>query len=394
MKIDLLDIDDFISSHVCGEVKDSINFNSDNTPTDEGLFSFTLFGQAGSDARRNNWGYINLNKHFLHPVMYKMLKEMDRKIEKCIMNQGKFIINSKGLLEESEEGESGITFIYDNFDNIVFRETGSRRRTERQVMLKKMGRDKIFIDKWLVIPCFYRDYKVPTKENTRVEAVDEINDLYGKLLRLASNISDDEIFAFSGVNTEAQIQNILNDIYKMLTSGLAKKTGLIHQGLLGKSIDYATRSVISAPRHNVQRWDEDPIRFGYTGIPLSQLCVLFFPFFVKYIQDMIEPYKEELEQKNVNVDEEFSEEKIVKIINLFFKAPDMRFKEFKVHDVKGNEVSVDMFTEDLGRPFSITDLLYIAAVDVTADKHVYLTRYPIEQYRAKRFLISTNSCMK
>jgi len=37
--------------------------------------------------------------------------------------------------------------------------------------------------------------------------------------------------------------------------------------------------------------------------------------------------------------------------------------------------------EDLGRKFTIIDLLYIAAFDICKDKHVYVTRYPIEHYQ-------------
>lgn len=397
MKINLANLvglDGKIKELNAQEVKNPINFNSDNSPTDDGLFSTIIFGQIGSNDRKTRWGYINLKKKFLHPIMYKMLKELSRDIEKCILGQGRYSINENGQLYEDKEGRNGISFIVENIDKIVFKETGSKRREDRLKLLSNLG-DKIFVDKWLVIPCMYRDYKVPEKENTRIEAVGVLNDLYAKIIRLCSTIDDDDAFAFSGVNTEAQVQVALNDIYKMLTGSLAKKTGIIHQGALGKSIDYATRSVISAPRHKTQSWKDNPIKFGYTGVPLSQICVLFYPFFVKYVQDMIEPFKEELELKDIDVDEEFSEEKIKKMVNLFFKAPDMRFKPLKVHNKHGKEVELSLFKEDLGRPFSLTDLVYIASEDIIKDKHVYVTRYPIEQYQniypSKISILSTQS---
>ena len=323
MKINLLDIDKFIENNVCSEVTNPINFNSDNTPTDDGLFSIKIFGQLGSKDRKNNWGYINLRIHFLSPVMYKLLKELKRNIEKCIMGQGYFIINKNGELVEDPDGENGISFIYNNFEKLKFKNTGSTKRENRLDLLSKLSKDQIFVDKWLVIPCSLRDYKVPKKEGSRIEAVDEINELYRKLIRLCGSLSESEGFAFTGTNTEASVQMCLNEIYKMLTSSLAKKTGIIHQGLIGKSVDYATRSVISAPRFNVNRWEETPVKFGYTGVPLSQIIVLFYPFFVKYVQDMVEPFKMDLESKGVNVDEEFSEEKINKMVDLFYKAPDV-----------------------------------------------------------------------
>lgn len=381
MKINILDIDKFIKNNVCNEVTNPINFNSDNTPTDDGLFSIKIFGQLGSKDRKNNWGYINLRKHFLSPVIYKLLKELNRNIEKCIMGQGYFIINGNGELVEDPNGENGITFIYNNFEKLKFKNTGSTKRENRLDLLSKLNKDQIFVNKWLVIPCALRDYKVPKKEGSRIEAVDEINELYRKLIRLCGTLSDDDGFAFSGTNTEANVQMCLNEIYKMLTSSLAKKTGIIHQGLIGKSVDYATRSVISAPRFNVNKWEETPVKFGYTGVPLSQIIVLFYPFFVKYVQDMVEPFRDELESKGVNVNEEFSEEKINKMVDLFYKAPDLRFKPLMVHTTDGREIPVKFYYEDLHRDFSLTDLVYLASEDIVRDKHVYVTRYPIEQYQ-------------
>lgn len=393
MLVDILEIDKFVKEMALTPVDNPINFNSDNTPTEDGLFSIQIFGQLGSNARKTNWSYINLNKKFLHPLMYKMLKDMNRNIEKCILGQGRYIINDNGELIEDENGEMGITFIYNNFDKIVFKNTGSNRRIERLNLMDKLKKDDLFIDKWLLIPAYYRDYKTPKKEGDRIDAIDEINNNYSKLIRLASVMSDDEGFAFTGVSSEATMQTTLNEIYRYLTSALAKKTGIIHQGLLGKSVDYATRSVISAPRLMTQKWDENSIKFGYTGVPLSQVCVLFYPFFVKFIQDMVEPFKEELEAQDINVDEQFSEEKIKKMLELFIKSPDSRFQPFKVYNKKGDSVPVNLYYEDLHRPFSLTDLIYIASYDIIQDKHVFITRYPIEQYQniypSKITLLST-----
>ena len=49
----------------------------------------------------------------------------------------------------------------------------------------------------------------------------------------------------------------------------------------------------------------------------------------------------------------------------------------KVKDANGKYHAVPVYSKDLGRHFTVTDLLYLASVDITLDKHVYVTRYPV-----------------
>lgn len=69
------------------------------------------------------------------------------------------------------------------------------------------------------------------------------------------------------------------------------------------------------------------------------------------------------------------------MLSLFIKSTKSRFNPLIVHDEQGTEYKVKLFSKDLGRDFTVTDLLYIATEDICKDKHVYVTRYPIEQYR-------------
>lgn len=321
MKIDLFDFNKVIKDKKLEEVTNPVYFNLGVLPTDDGLFSYKIFGSPGSVERKTKFAYMNLKKHFLHPVMYKLLTSMDKKIENCILGNGYYIVNSNGELEENEEkGMNGVTFLYKNFDKLVFKDTGSDERKIKMNLLKKTPKNEIFINKFLIIPAFYRDFNPSKSSNEKIDAVDEINKYYSNVIRMCSSLSENDEIDFMGVNTEASVQQTLNDIYTYLTQTLAGKRGLLHQGLLGKSIDYATRSVISAPRFNTQKWNDNPIRFGYTGVPISQLCVLFFPFYLKYIQDFVELHKADIGQVrkadgslvNINLQEQFSEEKIKK----------------------------------------------------------------------------------
>ena len=176
----------------------------------------------------------------------------------------------------------------------------------------------------------------------------------------------------------------------MLTSSLAKKNGIIHKSLLGKNVDYATRSVISAPRFKSNKWNDENIKFGYTGVPLSQVCVLFYPFFVKWIHDFIEQYEDEMsvvedvagnEIKISNIKSQFTDKDIEKMLSNYIKNIEGRFDSIKVKDNKGNKYSVRLFREDLKRKFTVIDLLFMAAEDIVKDKHVYITRYPVESFQ-------------
>ena len=383
MQIKLLDENEFIKKHDCKEIDNAIMFNFGSQPTETGLFSYEIFGITGSDARKETFAYIDLHGKFLHPIAYKILTTMNRNLIQCINGTKYFSLNAKGeIVEDSENGSTGISFLYDNWEKIKWKTTDSSSRDDKIKVLRSNPKDVIFIDKFLVMPPFLRDFK-PTEANERVDAVDEINDMYGKLIRSCQN-NDEFSLGFLAHNNNFIIQTTLNDIYNYCTRQLASKTGLIHQALLGKSVDYATRSVISCPRVTSNTWQTTQVRFGYTGIPLAQCISLFYPFFVYEIQVWFETnldsINDTLKEKNIpvkNFMENFDEEHIKKLMNSFIKNHESRFKPLTFKDDNGNEIELKLYENDLKRKFTLTDLFYIVAQDVVQTKHVYVTRYPI-----------------
>ena len=391
MKIDLVDFNKFISDHQLKEIKNSVYFNFGNSPTEDGLFSYEIFGNVGSDERKQTYAYIDLKRKFLHPLMYIMLTSMDRKIINIVNGSKYFIIENGELKEDNEKGETGLDFLYKNFSKIKFKYTGSIKRNEKNVLLEKTPLDQIFIDKFLVIPPYYRDFNPNTKDGEKINDVDIINDSYSKIIRLSQTLSNDSgSFDFISNNTMYNIQMELNKIFTQLTQSLAKKNGLIHQSLIGKSVDYATRSVISTSRVANNNWEDNEVRIGYTAVPLSQLCVLFFPFFIKFISDFIDEHIEEFSNPRdskgnkvhiENVKEQFNEKAIKKLLGLYIKSVEKRFDPILVKDKDDKEYNVYVYENELKRPFAMVDLLFITALEVCKDKHVYVTRYPIEHYQ-------------
>ena len=115
MKIDLLDFDAFIKRNKCPEVKNSVLFNFGNKPTEDGLLSIELFGQMGSDDRKNIFGYIDLKKKYLHPLIYKILVSMNRKLVQCINGTKYFAVNGKGeIIKNTANAQNSLKFRYDN----------------------------------------------------------------------------------------------------------------------------------------------------------------------------------------------------------------------------------------------------------------------------------------
>ena len=388
MQLNILDINEFIKRKGLKEVTNSIYFNIRNIPTEDGLFSYDIFGTIGSEERKKNFAYIDLKGKFLHPLIYKILIGMGTNYNELINGTKYFRVENGELVEDPENGRTGIDFLYEAYNNLRFKETGSNRRTERIQLLGNITRDQAFIDKYIVIPAFLRDFNPNKAANGNATDVDIINDKYVRIIRSAQSLNANS-FSFVNNSTKATIQRTIVEIYEMLTNSLALKTGIIHKSLLGKSVDYATRSVISAPRMKANSYKDLTIPFGSIGVPLSQICVLFKPFFIKWISDFVDLYIDEIstvedaagnEIKINGVKSQFRDKDIEKMLENYIKNIEGRFESIKIKDTKGNSYSVRLFRDDLKRKFTLMDLLYMAAEDIVKDKHVYVTRYPIESF--------------
>jgi DNA-directed RNA polymerase beta' subunit len=400
MRMDICDLNKFIQVNSLQEVKNPILLEPGNYPTKDGLLSYDIFGLAGSYDRRTVFAYIDLKKHFLHPLMYKLLTSMNRKLIKLIDGSGYFTINNKGeLIEDNENGNTGLEWLYNNFEKINFEYTESHKRNSKVTVLNTLKKNEIFCDKWIVIPANHRDVNLSKTKHGKI-STDKLNTLYTGLLSLCSS-SDDE-FDFMGYITESKIQLKLVEIYEYLIQFLEKKDGLFKHDLMGKTVDYCTRSVISAPRVNSNKFSDQLIKFTYTGIPLSHLCNLFYPYFQYEIKNFFEElFSTFVEYDNplvpnevitlVNPMSNFTPEKIKNMLNLFIKSPENRLDTLQIDSVITNKKTgkqreaksdLNIYYNELHRPFLLLDLVYLIADKIVEDKHVYVSRYPIENYQS------------
>lgn len=408
MEIDLIPIKKFITLNNLREVTDPILFERGNIPTSGGLLSTDIFGVSVQD-RRETWAYVKLNGNFLHPFIYKLLKRMNRNFESLVSGTKQFTVQDGNLVEVEEGGSTGLEFLYENWNKLNFEKNNSMMRNERIDVLNAYDKDTIFTEYWIVEPAFYRDVNLQSSAQGKISH-HEINDKYSKIIRQASVLLQSSNFDFEMNATRAKIQNTLVEIYDLSKSKIEKKHGLIRRSLLGKSIDFGARSVISAPIFRASKPEDLQVDFYHCGVPVATCCSLFTPFIVAWVKSFFKREIEKLgnkypvrlksgETKYVSLKDPetyFTEEFIKKQIDRFIFSYSDRFEPIRLPIEEDKDFPNGIFMAFTGRfsnpdvpetdsplatrPATWCDVLYQAAVDVTRDKMVWITRYPLLDY--------------
>ena len=119
MRVWLRDMERFVALNGLKEVTNSVSFERGMIPTSDGLFSTEIFGMSVTD-RKSTYAYIDLKKHFLNPKAYITLKALNRNFEHLIYGTKNFRIED-GVLVVDPNGDTGIDFLYKNWDKINFK---------------------------------------------------------------------------------------------------------------------------------------------------------------------------------------------------------------------------------------------------------------------------------
>lgn len=222
------------------------------------------------------------------------------------------------------------------------------------------------------------------------------------------------------------------------SNNLPGKTGLIRRSILAKTTDYSCRSVISAPNNKAEDIEDLMADIDHAAIPLAIAITCFKPFVMFWLRRFFEnqfagkhyidiefkypngttetamiPIKDyqsiytdaELEAQidrftkgrfnrlipvKIPVDE-VELQKMIKTAEKKYpgdikeKCHYMRFKGYHMtHDEFTKSQTSENVEQTMGelinRPLTWCDLLYMAAVEVTADKSVLITRFPMDSY--------------
>ena len=410
-KLAPLDVEGFVKANNVREISDPMFFIKDGIPTQDGLLSNEIFGIT-KEERANIFGYIDLHDWFMHPLVYKLWSRMDHRIKEIVHGTKKFIVNEHGDFEESEYGENGVAFIRKNMSKIHIKSTDSRKRDKKIEYIMKF-KDKIFMKKYIVIPPYYRD--VQTRSGNI--GVGVLNKYYSSLLIGVKSLKETEDYGLSMSNaTRGRIQETLVNIYDCLCGtgsadsgdvGLSKKKGLVRNAVMSKTSDYGTRLVLSAPELKVETLEDMMVDVDYSALPLASACTNFYPFIIYWVKRFFENEFGSGDMHEVadktgkiymakvkNPLETFSEEEIKLQIKRFILGYSYRFSPievplengkktymiFKGHQVKGvdviNRTAVGA-SPLITRRMTWCDVLYMAAEEAVKDKHVLITRYPI-----------------
>lgn len=416
MKIDMFNIDDFVELNHCQEVTNPIFWQANKLPTDDGLFSYEIFGSTEED-RKNRYAYIDLKGNYLHPIVYGMLSSRMGSLKDVVSGNRSAIIDPNGKIkvvpDNTPGAGSGLQFIYDNFEKINWlteleeNEIDSIDKKTRLRFLKNLKKEEFFVRKWLVIPAYYREERADT-----LSLGDQLNGMYKDLISSTRSMRMGFSFDIFGDVTRLKIQELLLKIYKVtmgpvngksfdIKSGEFKgnsKNSLLKRHLIGKTIDYGAYTVIVAPLISDSKSPErTPVPFGYAGITLISCVGLFKPFFVHELSEILNDllYKfAEGNKKNIkNIDlNQYTSNEIERIISRFIKSSSERFYPITCEytDINGEEsVGCYILREykseadaRADRPSTVrvityADLFYISAMNIVKNKHVLITRHPI-----------------
>lgn len=412
LELDLLDVEKFVKINMLEPISNPIYFERPQLPTEDGLLSNKIFGTSQYD-RSNTFAYIDLNGYFLNPLIYKKWSSMDKKIDEIIYGSKKFIINSNGEFEENENGQTGMDFIRKNIDKIKIRRTGSDKRDTNIKFIEK-HKNIMFMNKLIVIPAYYRDMDTGSKTT----GVGEINKLYNNVILSVRSLKETQDYGISLSNmTVGRIQHLIECIYNWFTSGagldgvkkesigLSKKAGIIRSSVMSKTTDYAARLVLSAPTVRVETVDDLEVDLDYCSLPLAAASVNLYPYILfsirRFFENEFATGKYPVKNKNgdveyIDVDKNYyNSDRIKKEIDRFIKGFSNRFVPIKIPTVdkkldyymrfKGRSVNInDLDNVDklpiMERRLTWCDLLFIYCTESSKDKHVLITRYPLDHY--------------
>lgn len=419
-EMEVLDYNKFIDRNEVKEVTNPVFFVRDNIPTPDGLLSNDIFG-ISKDDRGNTFALIDLGDWFLHPLAYKILSKLNSKIKEVIHGTTNFTIDSNGeLVEDPENGDTGIKFLKDNFSRLKFKKTNSNERTMNIKFIEE-NKDKIFINKIIIIPAYYRDVNTNANGYT---GVGEINKLYSSLLVSVKALKESSDYGLSLASaTRGRIQEIILQIYNWFGAGttidgqptpamLPSKNGLIRRTGMRKTTDYGSRLVMSAGNLRAEKVTDLPVDLDHSSVPLASVCVNFYPFILFNVRQFFDrqfsgeglyPYVDKNNNiQYVNVEDyriEFSDERIQKELDRFIHGYSNRFinipipikdktinKEIYMR-FKGINVSNDEYIKNkdhlgempiVDRDLTWCDIFYMAAIESVKDKTILVTRFPID----------------
>ena len=412
-ELEPLDVDKLVKYNELAPITNPVFFNKFGQPNSDGLLSNEIFGITKDD-RSETYAYIDLGEYFISPHFYKAWFRVDSNVEACINQTNTFVIGSDGKLVPDPKGSNGIEFLRKNFGKFKWKKNNSFSHNTDIRYLSTFKENVVFINKFPVIPPYYRD--IQTSSGKRAD-VGILNKLYNTLLLACKALKDSSDYGLTlSGSIRGRIQSAMNEIYNWLGEEpqIGKKFGILRRANMAKTTDYSTRLVMTAPKLNVERLEDMNVDPDHAAIPMASLAINFYPFVLFHMRRFFEnefsgrttyfvtDYNKEYELDNYLL--YYSDDELKKQIDRFVKGFSNRFIKVEV-PVKNSKTPIYMrFTgkhvseEDAvdilfhGKPMDIVkstivnryytwcDIIYQAVCKAVEDKMILFTRYPIDSY--------------
>lgn len=406
LTLDLLPMDKFIKLNNLQEVTNPI-YLIKQTPTPDGVLSYEIFGTTQDD-RRNRMAYIDLHGHYMCPIAAKKLKAYDRRLDNILYSVKKYRLDGDDLVEDQENGNTGPEFLYSIWGKVKVKdkETVTTKEVEK---FFRQDKSVLFWTKFPVIPAFYRDINkeigASSGKSTKMSTA-QLNSTYSSIISYTqSMVRFTDTFTMMRFVTQSRVQKLMVDIYDALllntVKGSQSKYGMLHRFMLSKSVDYSARLVITAPILNTDTYEDMQVRYGYAVIPLPYILTIFFPFIVYHMKRYYDSLFLESgarivansktgEHVKITFTESFDENYITSLITKYVNSPSTRFELAETPpDADGKKYAIVLSGRYLrnnttfNRAATVTDILYVVACRAVADKHVFVTRYPLDNYNGQ-----------
>lgn len=411
LTVNLLDVEKFVRVNNLSEVTNPIFLQPGKGGfTPDGVLSNEIFG-VSAEERRQRFAYINLMTHYMYPLAAVKLASYDRTMADCLYARGTYRVSKDGELYADPAGESGPEFLYRVWPKLRVKQKSTETTKTVQRFFEK-SRDELFLTKWPVIPAFYRDINPSEFSSSKSSGV--LNSKYSSILSYTQSLG---IYADAFGNmtrlTQARVQTLLVDIYNELflhtVKGQPSKFGMLRRSMAGKNLPYTSRLVITAANVAKESSKRVQTKFGYATIPIQYVCAMFMPFMVHELKNFFDAMFLQGGKTPVRLDdgteayavftESYDENEITAMINKFIHSPASRFDFVQTpKDTTGNRYHIKLtgrFNKDqttFNRDATYTDIMYVVAERVARDKHVFITRYPMDNINGQnpfRILIST-----
>lgn len=416
LKLDILDIEQFVEKNHCKCVSNPRAFSGSNIPSKDGLLSNDIFGFT-MEERMGTFGYIDLHGWFLDPSCYKTWIRLDPRVRNIVHGTKYYIIDEKGdFVEDEENGDTGLTWLHNNIKKIRFRPSTSRTKSISLKYLEQ-NRDNMFIKKYIVIPPFYRD-KNSASSSRKVVGLGGINKIYNNLIVSSNALTATQEYGIDASDAmNGRVQEYILTIYdwfcgntnknldkKDSGQGMSGKLGILRRTNTSKTANFSSRLVISAvDLKSADRPEDLMVTYDKSAVPLYAAITQFRDFVMYHTRQFFEnefvgshtyPVVTKNGQTKVIVPDSpeiaFSDERIKKEMDRFLHGYNNRFVPIEVPvegsnekyymQFKGRGIDPNNRASDnplANRRLTWCDVFYMACVESVKDKHILITRFPI-----------------